>query len=103
ADTNASCPVLPGERLHSCVTESLGLRLRAGVVPAEFHLAAHARPGGHREGACLDVAADHAAFEQLDSLGILDVTEQLAADDDDARLHEALEVGTRVEGDIAVN
>src|SRR5579862_6747623 len=75
----------------------------AFTVPAEFDLAAHARACRHGQGSSLDVAADHAAFQQLDPLRILDVAEELAAYADHTRLHQAFQMGTRVEGEIAVN
>src|SRR5204863_2664018 len=71
------------------------------LVPAELDLAAHARTGGDGERGGLDVAGEHAGFEQVDALGGFDVAFQFAGDGDLLRAHATGELGALFDGQVA--
>src|SRR5262249_21157537 len=77
--------------------------LLAVLFPTELDLTAHAGTCGHRERTGLHVARDDAAFLQLDTLGVLDVALELAADGHRLRTHLAVERGAVIDGEVAVD
>jgi hypothetical protein len=52
------------------------------VVPAEFRSAAHPRSSGNGQQTGFEISIQHTRLEQLDSRGAIDVSLDLAADDD---------------------
>ena len=68
-----------------------------GFLVAELDLAAHARAGGDGQGSCLDVTVDHAALQQLHTLGALDVADELAAHHHDTGFDVAFELRAHVQ------
>src|SRR4029079_19192628 len=84
------------------LARSPGARLAFAPTP-NCAAAAHAGACREADGARLEIAGEHARVEQLDALGALDVSLDLAADDHRVGAHAARQLGTGIDRQVALN
>src|SRR5690606_6963566 len=80
-----------------------GLGGGAALFPAELGLAPHPGTCRHGEGTGLEVAVEHAALQQLDPGGRVDVALQLAGDGHGVGPDAAGDLGTHLDGEVALH
>ena len=73
------------------------------VFPAEVGLATHARASGDGQRTGLDVAQQHAAFEQFDARRAFDVAFEFTGNDDFLGAYAAGDLGAGFDGQVALD